>query len=273
MDLKNLSSNWKKLQSNIATEQTPSNTDTSAALKRKRSLAVPSSHPPPRKKTKQLAPTPHKRRHGMEPPTSARPTSDTPPLSSHPAPAAVNAGLSPTVEIGKYIALDCEMVGVGPHGHESALARVSIVNYNTQQVYDSYVRPKEPVTDWRTPVSGIRPAHMAAARSFEDVQADVARIIKDRVVVGHALRHDFTALLLDHPVRDVRDTSRLRAYRKVAGGTPKLSLLASELLGVEIQGGEHSSLEDARACMLLFRRDKEAFEVKSMGQRGRGSRR
>lgn len=280
MDLNNLSSNWKKLQSNIATEKTPANTkittDTSTVLKRKRSLAVPSSHPPPRKKTKQLARPPHKpRRHGMDPPTSADLTSDAPPPPppSHPAPAAVNAGLSPTVEIGKYIALDCEMVGVGPHGHESALARVSIVNYNTQQIYDSYVRPKEPVTDWRTPVSGIRPAHMAAARSFEHVQADVARILKDRVVVGHALRHDFAALLLDHPVRDVRDTSRLRAYRKVAGGTPKLSLLASELLGVEIQAGEHSSLEDARACMLLFRRDKEAFEVKSMGQRGRGSRR
>lgn len=265
MDPKNLSSNWKKLQSTIATEKTSSNTNTSSILKRKHSHSVPAPHPPPRKRPQQrITHTPNKR-HKMETATSQ-------PLAPEPPPA-VNAGLSPNVEIGKYISLDCEMVGVGPLGHDSALARVSIVNYNNAQIYDSYVLPKEPVTDWRTAISGIVPHHMNVARTFEEVQAAVAQIVSGRIVVGHALRHDFRALLLDHPVRDVRDTSRLAAYRRVAGGTPKLSLLASELLGVEIQGGEHSSLEDARACMLLFRRDKEAFEVKSKSQRGRGVRR
>lgn len=155
------------------------------------------------------------------------------------------------------------MVGVGLNGLESSLARVSIVNYDGVQIYDSFVSQKEAVVDWRTPISGIKPSHMTHARSFETVQADVAGILEGRVVVGHALRHDFKALLLDHPERDVRDTSRYAAYKKLAGGTPKLQLLASELLGIEIQGGEHSSLEDARACMLLFRRDKDGFESKS----------
>lgn len=172
----------------------------------------------------------------------------------------INAGLSKNVDLGKYISLDCEMVGVGLGGTESSLARVSIVNYNGEQVYDSFVSQKESVTDWRTPISGIKPAHMKYARSFEEVQGDVARILEGRVVVGHALKHDFKALLLDHPAKDVRDTSKLAAYKRLAGGTPKLQLLASELLGLEIQGGEHSSLEDARACMLLFRRDKDSFE-------------
>lgn len=179
----------------------------------------------------------------------------------------VNAGRSADVELGKYIALDCEMVGVGPDGIDSSLARVSIVNYNGEQVYDSFVKQKEEVKDWRTPVSGIKPLHMKEARSFEDVQSEVAEILQGRVVVGHALKHDFKALLLDHPVRDVRDTSRFPPYKKLAGGTPKLQLLASELLGLEIQGGEHSSLEDARACMLLFRRDKDAFESKSIAKK------
>lgn len=107
---------------------------------------------------------------------------------------------------------------------------------------------------------------MKQARTFEEAQKDVAEILKDRVVVGHALRHDFKALLLDHPLKDIRDTSRFAPYRKLAGGTPKLSLLASQLLGLEIQSGEHSSLEDARACMLLFRRDKDAFETRKQKQ-------
>lgn len=249
MDSKNLSSNWKKLQSTIATKKPHS--DHHNALKRKRSQPAP----PPRKKPETT--TFQKRK---------KPRMETIIEKKINVETGVNAGLSEDVEIGKYVALDCEMVGVGPDGYESALARVSIVNYNNEQVYDSYVLPKETVTDWRTSISGIKPVHMKQARTFEDVQRAVAEILKDRVVVGHALRHDFKALLLDHPIRDIRDTSRLAAYKKIAGGTPKLSLLASQLLGLEIQGGEHSSLEDARACMLLFRRDKDAFEVKK--QRG-----
>jgi RNA exonuclease 4 len=56
--------------------------------------------------------------------------------------------------------MDCEMVGVGPDGTESALARVSIINYSGGVVLDEYVRPQEPITDYRTWVSGIRPEHM-----------------------------------------------------------------------------------------------------------------
>ena len=52
------------------------------------------------------------------------------------------------------------MVGVGPDGAESALARVSIVNYSGGMVLDEYVRPQEPITNYRTWVSGIRPEDM-----------------------------------------------------------------------------------------------------------------
>jgi RNA exonuclease 4 len=154
------------------------------------------------------------------------------------------------------------MVGIGPNpDRESALARVSIVNYNGDQVYDSYVIPVEPVTDWRTHVSGISPKHMKSARTLEEVRAEVERILKDRIIIGHAIRHDLDALMITHPKRDIRDTARHPPYRKLAGGSsPRLKILASELLGLEIQEGEHSSVEDARASMLLFRRDKAAFE-------------
>ncbi|KAI9821690.1 MAG: 3'-5' exonuclease [Pycnora praestabilis] len=175
----------------------------------------------------------------------------------------VNEGLSATAEVGRYIAIDCEMVGVGPPPSEtSVLARVSVVNYHGQQVYDSFVQPKEYVTDWRTHVSGIAPRHMATARSLEEVQKDISDLLDGRILIGHAIRHDLNALLLGHPKRDIRDTSRHAAFRKLsAGRTPALKKLSKELLGIEIQGGEHSSVEDARACMLLFRRNKDAFEV------------
>jgi RNA exonuclease 4 len=154
------------------------------------------------------------------------------------------------------------MVGVGPQpDRESALARVSIVNFNGEQVYDSFVWPKEMVTDWRTPVSGVSAKNMQEARSLEQVQADVSKILDGNVLVGHAIRNDLDALLLSHPKRDIRDTARHPPFRKFAGGgSPRLKVLAAEILGIEIQSGAHSSVQDARATMLLFRREKEAFE-------------
>jgi RNA exonuclease 4 len=174
----------------------------------------------------------------------------------------INGGLLEGVDIGKYIGIDCEMVGVGGEDDRSALARVSIVNFHGTQVYDSFVKPKEFVSDWRTHVSGVSPKNMATARTFEQVQEDVAAVMKDRVIVGHAIKNDLEAMMLGHPKRDIRDTSRFSGFRKYsAGRTPSLKKLAKEILGIDIQGGEHSSIEDARATMLLFRRHKSAFDV------------
>ena len=62
--------------------------------------------------------------------------------------------------------MDCEMVGIGPLGFQSALARVSIVNFHGHTILDTYAKPQEPVTDYRTQVSGIRPHHLADGSSF-----------------------------------------------------------------------------------------------------------
>ena len=174
----------------------------------------------------------------------------------------VNEGLSCSAEPGKYIAVDCEMVGVGPDAdNDSALARVSIVNYHGDQLYDSFVLPKEPVTDYRTYVSGITAELLRSARTLEVVQADVAKLLDGRILIGHSVRSDLDALLLGHPKRDIRDTSRYLGFRQYsAGRTPGLKKLAKEILGVDIQEGQHSSIEDARATMLLFRKEKNGFE-------------
>jgi RNA exonuclease 4 len=177
-------------------------------------------------------------------------------------PDQVNEGLALDVEIGQFIAMDCEMVGVGGDEDRSVLARVSIVNFHGTQVYDSFVRPKEFVTDWRTHVSGVSPKNMATARTFEEVQEAVSRLMEGRILVGHAIKHDLDVLMLSHSKRDIRDTSRFSGFRKYsAGRTPSLKKLAKEVLGINIQGGEHSSIEDARTTMLLFRKFKSAFDV------------
>ncbi|CAO2654613.1 Nn.00g113460.m01.CDS01 [Neocucurbitaria sp. VM-36] len=190
-------------------------------------------------------------------------------LAPHPDfPDVENEGVSEVALPGKYVALDCEMVGVGPEpNRDSALARVSLVNFHGHQVYDSYVQVprKVEVTDYRTAVSGIEPRHLRkdVARPFDEVRNDLKILLGGRILVGHAVKNDLDVLILKHDKRFIRDTSKFSKFRALAmtpGRTPGLKLLAEKLLGVEIQVGAHSSVEDARATMALYRLDKDDFE-------------
>jgi len=82
--------------------------------------------------------------------------------------AGSSSSTASRTESGRYVAMDCEMVGVGGGERESsALARVSIVNFHGHCVLDCFVRPKEKVTDWRTWVSGVSPKDMVNGWSSE----------------------------------------------------------------------------------------------------------
>ncbi|KAI5662467.1 hypothetical protein M9H77_21790 [Catharanthus roseus] len=157
------------------------------------------------------------------------------------------------------IAMDCEMVGVSSVGNKSALGRVTLVNKWRNIVYDEFVRPVEYVVDFRTHVSGIRPRDLRKAKDFSVVQKKVAEIIKGKILVGHALRNDLKALMLTHPKKDIRDTSEYQPFLK-EGRSRALRHLAVEFLGVEIQNGEHCPIEDARAAMLLYQKNRKQWE-------------
>ncbi|XP_036983594.2 RNA exonuclease 4 isoform X1 [Artibeus jamaicensis] len=168
----------------------------------------------------------------------------------------------------RAVALDCEMVGVGPAGEESVAARVSIVNQHGKCVYDKYVRPAQPVTDYRTAVSGIRPEHLQRGEQFEVVQKEVADMLRGRVLVGHALHNDLKVLLLDHPKRKIRDTQKYKPFKsQVRSGRPSLKLLAERVLGIRVQQAEHCSVQDAQAAMRLYILVKKEWERQARDRR------
>jgi RNA exonuclease 4 len=141
------------------------------------------------------------------------------------------------------IALDCEMVGLGPLGSESCLARISVVNYHGHVLLDTFVQPRETVTDWRTWISGIRASDVFGAPQFETVQKQVSELCEGRVVVGHAIENDMKALLLSHPGPMTRDTQQCKPLReKAKTKRPGLKRLAEMELGIKIQTGAHSSV-------------------------------
>jgi RNA exonuclease 4 len=156
----------------------------------------------------------------------------------------------------KYIALDCEMVGIGDSGKTSVLARVSLVDWHGNVVLDTFVKVPTRVTDFRTWVSGVQPKHLKKdAMDVEKCRETVAKLLQNKIVVGHALKNDFNALMLVH--HDVRDTSKYRPFQRYGGNKwrpRKLRDLVRENLELpDFQADSHDSVTDARATMELFK--------------------
>lgn len=172
-------------------------------------------------------------------------------------------------ELTDVVAMDCEMVGVSKSDIDdrSVLARATVVNFHGDVLYDEFVKPLEKVTYYRTHVSGVRPRDLygGGAVTFKKAQNDIAAIIKGRVLVGHALHNDLTAMMLSHPKNMIRDTAKfkpmLRARANGRKARPKaLRQLTKELLGVVIQDGAHSPVIDARAALELYKKYKGQWE-------------
>lgn len=73
----------------------------------------------------------------------------------------------------KCLAIDCEMVGTGPKGRVSQLARCSIVSHDGDVVYDKFINPPDPVTDYRSRWSGIRPRDLVNATPYSEARKEV----------------------------------------------------------------------------------------------------
>lgn len=146
---------------------------------------------------------------------------------------------------------------------EHMLARVSLVDYDGRIVYDAHVKPREDVKDYRTAITGITKEILRKkGEDFDIVRSKVVAILKNKTIVGHAVHHDFEALDLDQPDRrTIRDTctfSELRPPNRKQ--TPSLKLLAEYWLDKTVQTGSHSSVEDARTAMMLYKRFEQSWE-------------
>ncbi|XP_032956250.1 apoptosis-enhancing nuclease isoform X2 [Rhinolophus ferrumequinum] len=172
---------------------------------------------------------------------------------------------------GKCVAIDCEMVGTGPRGRVSELARCSVVSYHGDVLYDKYVRPEMPVVDYRTRWSGITRQHMRKAIPFQVAQKEILKLLKGKVVVGHALHNDFRALKYVHPRSQTRDTTSVPNLLSQPGlhtrARVSLKELALQLLHKRIQVGRHghSSVEDAMTAMELYRLVEVQWEQREAG--------
>jgi len=163
------------------------------------------------------------------------------------------------------LAIDCEMVETIDNAH--ALARVSIVDYNGGVLYDKFVKPESHIVNFRTFVSGVKPSHMKTAVPFKQARKHVLDVLKGQILVGHSLKNDFKALEYVHEKETTRDTSTFHRFKD--NNCPmSLKRLADRELGLSIQNGAHSSVEDARVALMLYKKYRKEWEQKlAKGQR------
>jgi len=157
------------------------------------------------------------------------------------------------------LAMDCEFGGYGASGMSNCLIRISIVNYVGDIVLDAVVRPAQYVTDFRTDITGVRAGDLRNAVDFKIIQFNACELLKKApILVGHALNNDLRVLGIKHRPDLMRDTSKFRVY--CPQRPKKLKYLAKKHLGIDIQKGSHSSVEDARAALALYRLHEAEWE-------------
>jgi len=100
------------------------------------------------------------------------------------------------LEVGDDLTVICEVRGGSP--------RPSVTWWREGSIYDSSFE----VTDYNTKITGVRPEDLAEAESFDTVMQRVRGLLKDKIIVGHSLEHDFEVSVRE--MRKARESLCLR---------------------------------------------------------------
>ena len=153
--------------------------------------------------------------------------------------------------------VDCEMVET--IDGEEALARISVIDENTNCIFSELVKPSKPVKDYRTKYSGVDEAMLNdAVMTLENVQEKLKDLLPAKcILIGHSLECDFKVMKLCHPY--VIDTSLLFTPNATPRCKMSLKNVTKKILDLDIQCSNdgHNPTEDAIACMQLVKKKLE----------------
>ncbi|KIP11431.1 hypothetical protein PHLGIDRAFT_63797, partial [Phlebiopsis gigantea 11061_1 CR5-6] len=144
------------------------------------------------------------------------------------------------------------------------VARVTLTDYRGFVIYDSYVRPTSPVTDYRTAETGLTAQHIASAPPFPEVQQRVATMLRGKILIGYGLWEFLSVMGLSHPAIDTRDAALFLPFRRSlhyrSNVQVPLVTLVNRFMGRNIGLHGDFPVEHARAALDLFRSCEQVWE-------------
>lgn len=158
------------------------------------------------------------------------------------------------------VSIDCEMVLCEDSNRH--VARVSIVNYNRHILLDAFIKPPSPVKDYLSDITNLNSYKLAKAKPLSEVLPQIKAILKNKIIVGHTIESDLKPLELEFEPKFLRDIADFSGYRdgKFRKG---LKALSEEFLNFRIQAGAHSSVEDARATIEVYKINRKEIDLEA----------
>ncbi|KAJ3797820.1 hypothetical protein GGU11DRAFT_682871, partial [Lentinula aff. detonsa] len=138
----------------------------------------------------------------------------------------------------------------------------SVVDYRGSILLDTFVRPTHHVHSLRFLETNIQLSDVANAPVFDEVRNRVASLIQGKIIVGHSLWVFLSIMGLSHSTLETRDLALFRPLRRKLHSSRIVDLptLVYIYMGQKIGRSTEDSLENARACIDLFRSCEVQFE-------------
>ncbi|XP_050945385.1 uncharacterized protein LOC103491238 isoform X2 [Cucumis melo] len=166
------------------------------------------------------------------------------------------------------IAMDCVMAGGGSDGALDICVWICLVDEDEKLIFNTFVQPQIPITNYRHEVTGLKEEHMRYAMPLKNVQEKVLKLLlngesigklrsnggKAKLLVGHDLEHDLDCLRMNYPDHMLRDTARYHPLMKTNLVSHSLKYLTRAYLGYDIRQDGHDPYENCVSVMRLYKR-------------------
>lgn len=172
--------------------------------------------------------------------------------------AAAPVDASPALDDCKWAVVDVETTGVRAFRGDRII-EIAVVWLDGTVAFHSLINPGIPVPPFVQGLTGIAPAMLSRAPSFDDVVDDVLHVFSGSVFVAHNARFDWAfvsteieraqGLLLQGP-----RVCTVRLARKLLPDLPRRNLdTVSDHFGIEIEGRHRATGDAVAAAKCLAR--------------------
>lgn len=167
----------------------------------------------------------------------------------------VYAELSPFTNPSGFVALVCKVLSLGLDPKRTFFARICIVGFNGQVVYDKYAKLCDNDEDFHC-TNNISSEMVTKAINASVLRDEVIAFLTGKVIIGYSVASHLNVLALNtteslpspHMIRDIA------SYSKLCPAQPlPLSTLIMERLGVELNNEDNDLVTDARAILAIYK--------------------